>query len=328
MSEVAAIGAELGRQSYGVVSAAELSCAGVDLSVVAALVHCGAWVRLWRGMYRCRPEMGGPLVQAHAAVKHAAQRRADARAQPVPVISGLAGATALGLRWVPRVERVQVLVGPEVHRTSGTGVLVRRCADVAEVPTWNWGGVRVADASRLVVDGARECTSLRDVRGLVLGAVADAQTTPPALRALLDAGAVGGTAWARRATSDAENGAASPPEAELVDGLVGRGHPFYVNPLVRVEGVFLGHLDVYLVGTGVGAEMDSKERHGESADLDATLARHERARAYGVTLLHVTPNRYRTDPAGFVEHLLATVAARREPEPPGLEVIPRGPLLR
>lgn len=174
MTEARAIGAALSGRSYGVVSAAELRTAGVDLSVVAALVRSGAWSRLWRGMYRCSPEPGGPLVRAHAATKHAQQRLPTA--QPQPVVTGLAGAAALRLRWVPASDRVQVLVGPEVHRRSNEAVLVRRTADVAAVPTWSWGGLAVADAARLVVDGARECGSLRDVRGLVLGAVADGHT--------------------------------------------------------------------------------------------------------------------------------------------------------
>jgi hypothetical protein len=165
----------------------------------------------------------------------------------------------------------------------------------------------------------------------VLGAVADGQTSPADLLALLDAGAVGGTAWARRAVRDARRGAASPPEAELADGLLGCGHRFYVNPEVRVLGRFVGFLDVYLVGTGVGAEMDSKERHGEQEALDDTLVRHEHVSSSGLSLVHVTPTRYRADPAGFRTRLLEAVAGRRRRglgEPEGLEVLPRGPLLR
>ena len=77
------------------------------------------------------------------------------------------------MRWVPEHTRVQVLVGPRVQRSSNEHVLLRRTWDVAAVPTWQWGGLAVAEAPRLVVDGARECTSLQDVRGLLLGAVAD-----------------------------------------------------------------------------------------------------------------------------------------------------------
>lgn len=328
--EVVRRAAELGRASSGVVTAPELRRAGVDLSVVARLVRRGQWTRLWRGTYLTAAHAPGPLALAHGAVKHVAAAPGRTRSNAAPVVTGLAGAAALGLRWVPPVDRVQVLVDRDVQRRSTDRVLVRRAHDLSGVATWSWGGVAVAEAARLVVDGARECRTLRDVRGLVLGAVADGYAAPADLLALLDAGATGGTAWCRRATRDAQRGAASPPEAELVDGLVGRGRPFYVNADVHVLGRFVGRFDVYLVGTGVGGEMDSKERHGDADLLDDTLLRHERAGAHGLTLVHVTPSRYRADPAAFAARLLAAVADRERrgiPEPAGLVVTARGPLL-
>lgn len=327
---MASVGARLGSSSYGVVSAHELRAAKIDASVVPRLVSNGTWTQLWRGMYLTASHPPGPMVQAQAELKHAGLRHADAPAAPRPVLTGLAGARALGLRWVPDGGRVQVLVGPEVHRRSNDHVLVRRAADLAELPTWTWGGMPVAEAPRLAVDAARECSSLRDVRGLVLGAVADRWADADQLLALLDAGAVGGTAHARRAVRDAQRGAASPPEAELVDDLLGWGRPFYVNPEVRLHGRLIGFLDVYVVGTGVGAEMDSQERHGEQESLDDTLGRHEHASRNGLTLVHVTPTRYRAAPDAFRARLVAAVQERRERglgEPAGLEVIPRGPLL-
>lgn len=331
MDEVARLGGQLGSSCQGVVSARELRAAGVDLSVVLRLVAAGRWSRLWRGMYLAAAHPAGPLVRAHAAVKHADQRQAGARAVPGAVLTGLVAARHLGMRWVPATTRVQLLVGPTVQRRSNPQVLVRRAADVSAIQTWSWDGLPVADPARLVVDGTRECQSLRDVRGLVLGAVADGHAGIVDLLALLDAGAVGGTAWARRAVQDAHRGAASPPEAELVDGLIGCGHPFYVNPEVRLHGRFAGYIDVYLVGTGVGAEMDSKERHGEQESLDDTLGRHESATSAGLSLVHVTPTRYRVDPAAYHARLFAEVSdrrLRRLGEPAGLEVVPRGPMLR
>lgn len=328
--EVLRIGDELGKGSYGVVTAAELTAAGVDLSVVARILRRGSWTRLWRGCYLTAAHPAGPLVRAHAAVKHAAQEPGRRGPAPAPVVSGLAGAAFLGLRWVPEHQRVQVLVGPHVQRPSNADVLVRRTHDLAHVVTWTLGGVRIADPARLVVDGARECPSLRDVRGLVLGALADDLATPDALLALLDGGAVARTAWTRRAVLDAQRGAASPPEAEMVDGMLGCGHPFFVNAELRLHDRFLACPDVYLLGTGVGGEMDSKERHEQEDLLDDTLARHARADAHGLTLVHVTPGRYRADPAAFHARLQAAVVDRRRRglhEPVGLTVHPRGPLL-
>jgi len=102
MSEVRQRGAELGKGSFGVVSATELRDSKIDMSTVARLVGEGSWTWLWRGMYLCEAHPVSPLVRAHAATKHARQRLPMARTQPPAVISGLAGAQALGLRWLPR----------------------------------------------------------------------------------------------------------------------------------------------------------------------------------------------------------------------------------
>ena len=328
--ELAALGARLGKDTHGVVSADELRAAKADMTVLPRLLSGGDWTRLWRGMYLTAAHPPGQVVLSQAAIKHAALRHRDARGAARPVVTGLAGARALGLRWVPDGQRVQVLVGPDVQRGSNEHVLVRRAADLETVPTWNWGGLPVANAARLVVDGARECRSLRDVRGLVLGAIADGQTAPDDVLALLHIGAVGGTAWARRAVRDAQRGAASPPEAELADDLLGGGWPFYVNAEVWIDGAFVCVLDVYLVGTGVGGELDSRERHEEPDALDDTLQRHDRAGRRGLALVHVTPNRYRADPAAFHARLFQAVADRRRSglgEPHGLVLRPRGLLL-
>lgn len=122
----------------------------------------------------------------------------------------------------------------------------------------------------------------------------------------------------------------SPPEAELVDRLLPRGAPFYVNCEVWLDDVLLGVPDVWLVGTGVGGEMDSQERHGTPELLDATLARDKRFARAGLVLEHVTPQRFRAGPDAFVTGLLREAVRRRAlglAEPPGLLLVPRGPLL-
>jgi hypothetical protein len=167
----------------------------------------------------------------------------------------------------------------------------------------------MADATRAVYDGARECVSLRDVRGLVIGAVAKGVTTKD-LTTLLDEGAVGGTAWTRRAVLDAERGCASPPEAEAVDAMIGCGWPFYVNPDLYLAGSFLCQPDVFLVGTGSGGELDSVEHHNATqAKLAHTLNRHTAA-AKAVDLLHRTPWQLRQGPAAWVRDLIIQAADR------------------
>lgn len=330
MAEARAIGGELGKRHRNCVLAWELRGAGLYPALVARLVARGDWQLLWPGTYLCAAEPAGALVRATAALRHAEQRQLEAAPQPRPAVTGLAGAAAMGMRWVPTHTRVQVLVGAHVRRASYEGVLVRRAFDLAGVETWSWGGLPVAHATRLVIDGARECTSLRDVRGLALGAAADGWTSATELLAVLDQGAVPSSAWARRAARDIARGALSPPEAEVADFLIGRRMAFALNVEVRVDGALLGVADGYVLGTGVGYEVDSVERHSGPA-LAATLDRHERASRGGVRLVHVTPSSFRADPHAFLSRLVDAIGERRARgigDPPGLTLTHSGPVLR
>lgn len=322
LTQVLALGARLGAACHGVVSAAELRLAGADPdSVKTALSRC--WQRTVQGIYVTHRGELSDLTRSHVGVKHAG---------PGAVLTGLLAATWWRLRWVPPATVAHVLVAPERRRRSSEQfVSVRRCRTLDTMVTTPFEGLLLPPVPQVVVDGAREIgDDLREVRGLVLGAVADKRCSVAELRGLLDAGAVAGTALARRACLDAERGAASPPEAELVDGLLSLGVPFYCNVEVRVHGELLGVADVWLLGTGVGGELDSKEFHADDLRLDATLLRHKAFERAGLTLCHITPSRYRANPAAFHQELLTAVRERQaagRAEPPGLTLRPRGPLL-
>jgi hypothetical protein len=176
------------------------------------------------------------------------------------------------------------------------------------------------------VDAARGLSSLRDVRGVVLGARGSRVVTPDRLRAVLDAGQRNGSALVRRAIVDAERGCASPPEAELVDAMLGRGVPFLVNPELWLDGLLLGSPDVWLVGSGTAGEVESAERHDGAQDRENTYDRHERFTAAQVQLAHLSVRRIRADVNEAVEHLLQRHRTG-PPEPPGLVAVPRGPVL-
>ncbi len=292
-----------------------LGAAGADRLLRKRIVRAGHLVPVLRGIYAL--DEPGPRERVHAAVE---------RGGPGAIVTGLWAARWLGLRWVPPSDRPQVLIPAERRRTSSSKVLIRRAHDHHNVVTWTHDDLRVAHAARAVVDGCRELARLNDVRGLVLGAVADRWCTAEELSDLLSRGAVGGTAHARRAVLDAERGAASPPEAELIDTLLRRRVSFVANPALWVDGQLVGRPDVYLLGTGVGGELDSKERHAEAELLDATLQRHGRFAHAGLWLEHVTPARFRRDPDAYVDLLLARAAVHREPA--GLRVVHVGPVQR
>jgi hypothetical protein len=285
---------------------AERACAAAD------------WQRLASGIY-----LSGKQPATAAQLVAAARAHIDGDF----IVTGLLTLRALQLRWLPSDEDISVLVPPSCYRTSSHRVRVARCESLASIETWNRYGERFADPARAVIDAARSTEKLRDVRGIVLGAVSDRWADPTELTATLSNCRRNGSALTRRAIRDAERGCASPPEAELVDELVGRRQPFYVNPQLWLDGVLLGCPDVWLVGTGTGGEVDSQERHGDDDQVENTYDRHERITTPGLQLVHLSVARIRRDVREAAGHLLMR-ARTGPPAPPGLVVVPQGPLLR
>lgn len=308
----------------GILDAQKLAALGVSRATADRRVRGGEWQRLASGLY-----LPGAQPPNRVQLAKAAQRYGG----PYAVISGLLAAAALGLRWVPEPRQAMVLVGAERRLSSTQHIDVRRCAALADVATWRASDVTYAMGDRAVFDGALQLSTLRSVRGLVLGAVADRWTDVASQQQILSAEPRNGTALLRRALRDAERGCASPPEAELVDALLGCRLPFLVNPELYVDDVLVGSPDVWFVGLGCGSEMDSRERHEEDDDFDNTLGRHDRFGGHGLVLSHLTPRRFRRDPAAGIAAVLDVVRARQRlptffREPAGLRLVPHGPLLR
>lgn len=248
------------------------------------------------------------------------------------VVTGLLACRLLGLVDVPDDGAVDVLVEASRRRVSSAYVRVH---STTRLPRY-WVhscGARIADPHRAVVDAARDLTSLRDVRALVLGALCLRWCGLDELRAELEAGPRRGTALCRRALRDWEGGAWSAPEAEVADVASaalrdGRLSPYLLNPTLLVGGVVVGQPDGWFRDLGLGWEVDSRRHHGDDDTFDATLERHDRFGAYGLQLLHVTPKRARLLGAAYADVLAAAVEARRaaaQPEPAGLVVRPFDP---
>jgi hypothetical protein len=232
---------------------------------------------------------------------------------------------------VPDGEGIDVLV-PAARRRASTGH-VRVHPTRRPTSVWVIDGVRPAEPHRAVIDAGRRLTRLQDVRGLVLAAVCQRWCSIDRLRAELEAGPRNGTALCRRAIRDAEAGAWSAPEAEVADVAAaavrdGRLPPFLLNPTLLLDGVVIGVPDGWLLGLGLGWEVESRRHHSSDPDFDATLARHDGFAAHGLQLLHVTPRRARLLGAAYAQVLADAVGGRRRAvvaEPPGLVVRPYDP---
>ena len=343
IDELLALASELGRERGGVVLASQLRLAGADPDTVRLAIRT-RWQVPVRGVYVLHRRGLDDLELAHVALAHAG---------PQAVLTGALVARAAGLRWLPDLPGAMVLVPAQVRRRGSEGlVLVRRCADLDLLGVRDVNGLSTAPMAQVVVDTCRQLLAvrkaslgerpsaryrrvweerlLRDIRGVVLGAVADRHCTADEVLARVEAGAMRDSRLLRRACIDAQRGAVSPPEAEVVDGLLAEGVPFYCNVEVWKGNVLVAVLDVYLVGTGVGGEVEGEEAHRTESLLDLTLQRHAKVERVELRLCHATPRRYRADPTAFHEQLFHEARgrlARGLGDPAGLRFVPRGPLL-
>jgi hypothetical protein len=296
----------------------DLHAARIDLDVALRAARRGDWQDVLPGAWL---RSAGTVTRAHR------QQAALALLGPDAVLSGADACFEYGLRDVPDDGRLCVLVPHRMRRDLGPQVRLVRTATAAA--SYRMRGRRWVDPARAVFDAAAE-HRLQAVRGLVTAAAADSWVEPEQLRGLLAQGPRRGSAVLRRAVGDVEAGARSAPEAEAADLLAvavrrRRLPPFLLNPDVYLHGEFLLTSDLWLVGTGVGGELDSRRHHGSQVSLDATLARHAVADRRGIALVHRSPQCLRRTPEDFLRELRDRVADT--PEPPGLVVVPRGPLL-
>src|SRR5436190_13688868 len=246
----AARAAAIAGQHGGFLTPRQLAAAGLDEDLARREVAAGRWQRPIRGYYVAHTDALPGEVLARIATSYAG---------PSSLLTGLIAARALRMRWVPTLPGAQVLIPAGMRRPSTRLVRVRRCAALPELTAWQWEDVRVAPAPRVALDGALRLGTLRDVRGLVLGAVADELTTPEELAMLLAGEPLNGTALLRQAIADAADGAASPPEAEMADALRGCGQPFLLNPEIWIDGALVGSPDGYFSGLGAGWGADRRE---------------------------------------------------------------------
>jgi hypothetical protein len=306
-------------RQHGVISLRQVVDAGCDRELPAREVAAGRWQRLARVVYAPAGQL--TLMQ---------------RAWATQLVGGddaiVSGPLACQLQGVPDTAGVRgvALVAAACHRQGEGDYLTRR---TSRLPDWtDYDGVRVACAARAVVDACRLSGSLRDVRGLVCGALNAKHTSYEALSRERAAEPRAGLALLGHALQDWADGARSAPEAEVADELrddvrAGRMPPFLLNPKLYVDDALVGASDVYVPGCALGGEVDSRRHHGSPQDLDATLERHAAFEAAGIRLEHVTPARFRRNPALWTSQF-ASIATARGPsgDPSGLRIEPVGPL--
>lgn len=164
---------------------------------------------------------------------------------------------------------------------------------------------------------------MREVRALVADAVQQRTCTIQQLVTELRAGPSQGSGALRAALAEAAAGIASVAEADLRKLIKSSGlpEPLY-NPLLYVGSDFLAKPDAWWPDAGVAGEVDSREWHLSPELWERTLARHARMSAQGIFVLHFTPRRIRSDPAGVVSELRSTLDAGRRRPPLPIRALP------
>ncbi len=313
---------ELARVREGVISRQLLVRAGFDHELPSREIKNGRWQVLLPGVYLTSPDEPTLLQRCHAAALHGGRRA---------VLSGNAACVLRGIAGADSDDPSVTLLVPRTYRRISNDWchLVR----TDELPVADLiGGLPLAPAERAVADAVRAASDLGDGRARACAAAreldwdlfrAEASRPVPKSKHL------------SQVVRDLEDGVRSPAEGDLHDVFFraarqGTFPPYLLNPDVYVDGVFVGSPDLWVVGLGLGDEVDSRRWHEGEQELDATLLRHERFRGHGLLLAHVTPARFGRDPLGHVAALRGLVAERASlstPEPEGLLVLGRGPLM-
>lgn len=320
--------ADLSATRDGVITQSTLVAAGFHHTYAHDEARAGRWRWLAHGIYLTSSEPATLRQRCHAALLHAGRGA---------VITGAAGLALRGIAAGPTGEEVMVLV-PACTNLVDTGIVrVRRTRTVPGHQLLTRQGredLPVALPARCVADAIRAASDLMAARVVGTAAVRDDAVDWAEVAALARRPGPGAGHLAQ-VVREVSDGVRSPAEAEVHVELfkaASRGTlpPYLLNPDVVVDGILIGSPDAWFPGLGLGDEVDSRQWHEEEGRLDDTLLRHERFARRGLALAHVTPGRFRSNPAAHLGRLRELVVERRAlsvPEPRGLVVLGRGPLL-
>jgi very-short-patch-repair endonuclease len=85
------------------------------------------------------------------------------------------------------------------------------------------------------------------------------------------------------------------------------------NARLYAGSIFIAVADAWWREAGVVGEVDSRAWHLSPDHWEHTMQRHARMSAHGIVVLHFSPARIRTDPAGVVADIKAALAAGQAP---------------
>lgn len=236
------------------------------------------------------------------------------------VITGQSALARRGVRISP-TQVIDVLVPHDRRRQSAGFVVIHRTKRLPE-QAWHSNGLRWAPTARAVADAVRGETDMRRVRALVAAAVQQGKCTIEQVRAEVLAGPTRGSAALRTALQEVAGGADSGVEVEFHQLVEGSGlpQPLY-NASLYIGQEFLARPDAWWPRAGVAAEVDSREWHLSPSGWQRTMARHAKMSAHGIVVLHLTPQRIRTEPAVVASELRAAIQIGEQRPPLAIRAV-------
>jgi hypothetical protein len=244
---------------------------------------------------------------------------AQLEAGPLGVITGVHACLAHGLTSVPGNRRIQVLVPTNLRgrRIGWVDVQRTRRPDPAAVRD---GLVTVASPARAVMDAARAAHTVDEARAVVIEAVQRRRCTIDQVTHELGAGPSKGSAFARRALADAEDGAWSVPEARLLRACARSRMlpPPVANPTLTMDGMALVSPDLWFDDVALAVMVHSRQHHERGSDWERTVEQDGQLTEHGVTTLAFTPRAISTDlqhVVAAIERTYATLRRTHRPRP-------------
>lgn len=261
----------------------------------------GPWQRLLPGVYLTATGRPARVQLEVAALLYAG---------PLSLITGPSALAFHGVRGA-KSATINVLVPASRSVASRSFVAIHRTRRMPR--QWaNDLAVRYVLPPRAIADTLRTLDRLSDARTVVASGVQQGLCTVRQLADELAERHSAGDALFRTVLAEVAAGIRSAPEAELRELITSSGlpEPLY-NPDLYLNQKFLARPDAWWPQAAVAVEVDSKEWHLLPGDWQATLRRHRRMTAAGISVVHVTPSELRTDSLQLVEDIAAALARGR-----------------
>ncbi|QUQ69201.1 hypothetical protein [Kutzneria sp. CA-103260] len=236
---------------------------------------------------------------------------------PEALLTGCEAVREHGLRQIPEIDRIHILVPQGRHIRSARFVAVERTIHMPEAVQRH--ALRLAPLDRAVLDAVRRWRRTDPVRALLAEAVQRGRCHPGQLLAELDSGSRRGSALPRQVLSEINQGARSVAEAIGLRIWQASGLPAAVwnAPVVDGDGRFIAVPDAWCDEVAMAWEIDSFEWHFNARGYARTVARNTRYAGAGIVVVQTLPSRLRDDPAGVTAELRAAYrAASTRPRPP------------